>query len=43
MIIARFFSGITYGITLPLSYVIISEIMPQSIRGRANIVPVVKF
>ncbi|KRX04553.1 Major facilitator superfamily domain, general substrate transporter [Pseudocohnilembus persalinus] len=40
MTILRFLYGFVNGMTLPLSYVVISEIIPQLQRGRANICPV---
>ena len=36
----RFFYGFVNGLTLPLSYVVVSEIIPKYIRGTGNIFPV---
>ena len=41
LFVCRFLQGFFEGVTLPLSYVIISEIVPVVMRGKALIVPVV--
>ncbi len=40
MLVTRLLYGLFNGLTLPLSYIIISEIIPLQNRGKANIIPV---
>ena len=37
----RFLQGVFEGVTLPLSYVLVSEILPYDIRGKGMIVLVI--
>ena len=40
LVITRVIYGLVNGLTLPISYVVISEIIPKANRGKGNVFPV---